>query len=253
MRSCLLLALLAAFSVSSLATDVGMPLFSTTVGKSASLEVYYERFNRDIEQVYLSGTDTGEQEEDRFLARVSFHPGTKASLYLEAGATESEDSEGAVPIFGAGLKVKVYDRPALQVSAFASGTYIDEIEYKQDGYVDYDVPGYTYVDYPDYEQKESYVEINGGLIISRDIAMDEATHCIPYGGFMVSMLDGDEDYKLTYHVDEPAREYSGDIQDDGLFALIAGLGVTLDNVWAIRFEGRFVNQESFSAGLSYMF
>lgn len=254
-RWAMLLGIVAGAAVSNvLATDVGMPLYSSAIGKSGNIEVYYEQYKRDIEQDSSSGDSfTGEQEESRIIARVNYHASQSAALYAEVGATDSDGSEGQVPLFGAGLKIKCYDSPALNVNVFASATYVPEIEYKHDGYVDYTVPGYAWVDYPDRTQKESYFEINGGLAISKLIQLDEKTTCTPYGGFMVSKLDGDEDYERTYHVQPRTEEESGDLKDDGAFSMFAGLGLTLDNTWGIRFEGRFINQSSFSASLMYFF
>ncbi len=235
------------------ATDVGMPLYSSAIGKSGNVEVYYEQYKRDIEQDYLSGTDSGEQEESRVIARLNYHASTRASLYAEIGSTDSDGSEGNALLLGAGLKIKVYDSDALNVNAFASATYIPEIEYKHDGYVDYTEPGYEWVDYPDLVQKETYFEINGGLAVSKFIQLDEKTTCTPYGGFMVSVLNGDEDYELKYHIQERTEESTGDLKDDGAFSMFAGISLTLDSTWGIRFEGRFINQSSFSAGLMYFF
>ena len=236
------------------ATDVGMPLYSSAIEKSVNVEVYYEQYKRDIEQDSSSGnTYTGEQEESRVIARVNYHASSRASLYAEIGATDSDGSEGQALLLGAGLKIKVYDSEALNVNAFASATYIPEIEYKHDGYVDYTEPGYEWVDYPDRVQKETYFEINGGLAVSKFLQLDEKTTCTPYAGFMVSVLNGDEDYELKYHVQERTEERTGDLKDDGAFSMFAGLGLTLDDTWGIRFEGRFINQSSFSAGLMYFF
>ena len=69
---------------------------------------------------------------------------------------------------------------------------------------------------------------------------------------MVSKLDGDEDYELKYH-DGTTLSESGDIKDDGVFSIFAGLGLTMDKTFGVRLEGRFVNQTSFSAGLMYFF
>lgn len=235
-----------AVASSAWATDVGMPTYSTDIGKNANLEVYYEKYERDIEMTGPDETTTGKQEENRFMARINYNASTRASLHAEVGATDSDQSDGAVPIFGVGLKIKAYDSEALDLTVFASGSYVTEIEYSEDGYVDY------YVDVPDYSQKESYFEINGGLAISRLVQLDEKTTCTPYGGFMVSKLDGDEDYELKYH-DGTTLSESGDIKDDGVFSIFAGLGLTMDKTFGVRLEGRFVNQTSFSAGLMYFF
>jgi hypothetical protein len=230
-----------------LATDVGMPTYSTDLGKNANLEFYYEKFDRKVKgnigDVTLSNT---QQEENRFMARFNYNASTRASMHAEVGATDSEGSDGAVPIYGAGLKVKAYDSKALQLSVFAAGTYVSGIEYSEEGSEDY------YYEYPSSVQEESYLEINGGLAISRLLQLDEKTTCTPYGGFMVSKLDGSEDVNGSFR-DGETISLSGDIKDDGLFSIFAGLGLTMDKTFGIRLEGRFVNQTSFSAGFTYFF
>jgi hypothetical protein len=110
------------------ATDVGMPLYSSAIGKSGNVEVYYEQYKRDIEQDGSSGNKfTGEQEESRVIARLNYHASSRASLYAEIGSTDSDGSEGQALLLGAGLKIKVYDSEALNVNAFASATYVPEI------------------------------------------------------------------------------------------------------------------------------
>lgn len=247
------LGLAAGVTPSARATDVGMPIYSSAIGKQGNIELYYEQYNRKIKMTSGEDEMTGDQEENRFMARLNYHASSRAALHIEVGATEAKDSEGAVPVFGAGLKIKIYDRPSLNVNGFFSGTYINSIEYSDKGYVDYYRPGYVWVDMPDFKQTESYMEINGGLMISKFIKLDEKTTCTPYGGFMVSKLSGDEKYEAFYHVNDQTESESGDIEDDGLFSLFGGVGLTLDDTWGIRFEGRFVNQTSFSVGLMYFF
>ncbi len=227
------------------ATDVGVPHYSNSIGKKINAEVYYELYKRDVK---YDDRFTIEHEESRIIARLNYHPSPSASLYVEAGLREPDLSDGYVPLFGAGMKIKVYDKEALRVNAFASITYATEDEYKIDGYVDSD-----YYDVYEEVYKASYVEINGGLAISKFIQLDESTTLTPYGGFMLSQLDGDDKSEYKYHSPEYTEKNKEKIEGDGMFSLFAGLGLTLDNAWGIRFEGRFINQSSFSAGLMYFF
>lgn len=237
-------------STFALASDIGAPLYLNTVGRSGSIEVYYEKYERDIEQQASDGSMfTGEQQEDRVIARLNYHASTKASLYVEAGMTDSDGSDGGAAIVGGGLKLSIHDSPAFGASLFASITYVPEIEYKHDGFIDY----VNQLEYPDSLQTESYYEFSGGIILSKTIQMDEKSIITPYVGAMLSRLDGDEDYEFTYPAAGRKTETTGSLEDEDPFSVFAGLNLMLDSKWGIRLEGRFVNQTSVSAGLSMFF
>ncbi len=231
------------------AADVGLPPGANDVSRRASVEVYGERFRRDANQDFLSKTTDSRQKEDRSMARASYLATRRLTLHVDAGSTKSEDSEDAVPIYGAGLFFAVCDRPAVHVDAFASGTYVRDIEYRAAGAIDEE----QQLDHPDVDQTESYYEINAGLTASRLLDLGHKTTVTPYGGFMLSRLRGDEEYDLTYHTDRPPRRDSGVIRDGTPFSAFAGAGFSFGKHFGIRIEGRFLNQESYSAGLLYFF
>lgn len=122
----------------SLGADVGAPLYLNTIGKSGSIEFYYESYKRDVTVTDDLGTPyLPEQEENRYIGRLNYHASDRASLYVEAGATDSQGSEGAAPIFGGGLKISLHNTPAFSASLFGSISYINEIEYESEGFIDY--------------------------------------------------------------------------------------------------------------------
>ncbi|MCP4366275.1 MAG: hypothetical protein GY800_13405 [Planctomycetes bacterium] len=228
------------------ATDVGLPLYSDSTGKKGSIEVYYEDYQHDAEQLYPSGVSSVEQEEERIVVRMNYYPTARIALYGEIGATDSYTSKGNVPLLGAGLRVKVYNGPFCDLSAFASATYIPETEY----HADFQEDSSRQVKW---SQEESYSEINGGLTISTLVPLGGQATLMPYGGVMVSSLDGDEDYRLDYYLEGVTTENDGYVEGDGAVSLFAGLGLMLDDTWGVRFEGRFINQTSLSAGMIYSF
>ncbi|HEY8240449.1 MAG TPA: hypothetical protein VIH35_03340 [Kiritimatiellia bacterium] len=235
------------------AHDAGPPIMKTALGKRFNVEVYFEKYQRDIEQEFASGTDTAEQEEDRLLARLTFAPADFASLYLEGGATDSKDSEGEAPLFGGGVRLRAYSTPAVQVDVFGSVTYVDGIEYHVDGFVEPETAGSFTVDHPDLDQTESYYEYEGGILLSHVFQAGPKWTVTPYGGFLFSVLDGDEEYDLTPHVPIPPFTIEGDLKENGNFILAAGLLGTLNKTFGLRLEGRFVDEQSVSAGVSYFF
>lgn len=234
----------------TLGADVGAPLYLNTIGKSGNIEVYYEKFKRDIEQQGSDGNlYTSEQQEDRVIARLNYNASTRASLYIEAGATDSDGSDGAAALIGGGLKLSVHDSPAFGVSLFASITYVPEIKYKQDGFIDYA----NQLEYPSSLQTETYYEFSGGLILSKTFQLDDKSLITLYAGVMLSRLDGDEDYEFTYPASRRNIRTTGTLEDEDPFSAFGGLSLVLNSTVGIRVEGRFVNQTSVSAGLSLFF
>ncbi|MBU1735319.1 MAG: hypothetical protein KKC28_14425 [Verrucomicrobia bacterium] len=222
---------------SAWATDVGMPIYRGDIQKNVSLEAYYEKFKRDVEQ---DGVDGLEQKENRFIARATYFAGDRASLYGEIGATHSDEAEGTAPIMGFGLKLALYNAEMIQIGAFASAQYIHEIKYETD------------LEVGEFNQTENYFEINGGIVVSRFMKLGETMGFVPYAGVMASRLDGNQDYE-TVNADGSSESESGYIKDDGLFSIFAGAGLIINDRVGARLEGRFINQTSFTAGLTYLF
>jgi hypothetical protein len=106
-----------------------------------------------------------------------------------------------------------------------------------------------------YLQEESYTEINGGLTLSKMINLSNTFRLLPYGGLMFSNLNGDEDfsYQFTQNQDHSTYLVDGSLEEDGGFSMFAGLGLMLNDTWGLRTEGRFINQTSWSASLTYFF
>ena len=127
-----------------------------------------------------------------------------------------------------------------------SGYYIPDIEYKHSG-LDIDL------DYYEYTQKESYYEIGGGMAISKVIELDEQNKLIPYGGVIVSILKGDEDYKVVYPDLGVTLTDTGDLENDGVLSLFVGMAYQFHTNWAARLEGRFLEESSISAGILFSF
>lgn len=250
----------------SWATDVGMPLYEGDIaGKKGSLEVYYEQYKRDAamdrkmynmengQEISYDTTVYDQREEDRFIVRINYYAGSKIAFYAEAGALDSSyiyglEGKEKVALFGAGLRGKIYSCRFFDASLFGSATYVPEIEYVGSVYSDeYGEESYFIED--------SYSEINGGFTLSKFFRFDNTFSLLPYGGLMFSKLtgDGDLDFVLKKNDETRVSLIDATFRDDGEFSMFAGLGFMLNDCWAIRAEGRFVNQTSLSAGLTYFF
>ncbi len=244
-------AALAGSASAAWATDVGLPLYSQDIGeKSGGIEVYYEHYERDIVRQGASGKvySGSTKEEDRVIARMKYFVGQRAMFYAEAGMADSVDDNGDnAPLFGMGLHIKAYSSPLFDISTFASATYIPTMEDRSE----YPKSPWGHVTMT---SDHSIAEFNGGLAVSKLTQLAENMACVPYAGIMAVKIDGDEDYELTLH-DEQNRseERDGYIEEDGAVSGFAGLALLLNDAWAVRAEGRFSNQASWSAGLTYFF
>jgi len=159
--------------------------------------------------------------------------------------TNSKESTGSVLLFGGGLKHVAFDKNDSQIGVFLQGHYAPKIEYKQQES--------TTLGFASFTQNERYYEISTGLTVAKTIYLDPTTRLIPYGGVMLSYLKGKEEGKFTYSNSTNSITANGDIDGDGIFALVLGTDLKFESNLGIRFEGRFVNQSSLSVALNMSF
>ncbi len=240
------------------AADTGGPVYAHAQNGGA-LSFIYERYERDVEFSTFRGVSTGpggtfdyiepgesgKQEEDRILGRLSWLIGT-ATLHVDVGMTDSKESEGYEFMFGGGFRVMPYQSDTIDISLFANGHYVPRIKYKA-SITDFELGRINF------EQDEKYWEASAGMILSRNIPLDNNASLAPYGGFMLSIFRGDVDITIDFpDLATTARE-KADLDDDGIFSLLGGVALHLDDVWSARVEGRFINQSSISVALTMAF
>lgn len=236
----------------ALAADVGVPAGERAGGAPNDVEFHYEHFSRNISQDYISGPATGDQEENRYVARYERRVLGPLRINVSAGMTQSDVAENVAPLVGVGARFSVFSSDTTAVGLFASGAYVDGIEYHSKGFVATGEGGER-IEQPDVEQTESYLEVAGGAGLSRRFVLSRALTCAPYGGLMVSKIQGDEDYRLTWRGEGRTETVGGEIRESGLPSLFAGLAFTWRETWRLRVEGRYLNQASFSTGLGCAF
>jgi hypothetical protein len=244
--------LIAIASLPVAAADVGLPFSAAENEKPRSAEIYFEHLSRNVSQDYVGGTANGEQDENRYIARVEFRVGPRTSLSAEAGATDSDAAQNTAPLIGAGVRYSLCDNETLRANLFASGKYVSDINYKTAGNLATNQSGDS-VEHPFIDQTESYFEFAAGAAIARDEKISSKITCTPYGGLMLSKLRGNEDYKLTYRIDPRNDSQTGHIRDSGSVSIFAGIAFAFSNTWGVRIETRVLNQSSYSAGLTYFF
>jgi len=228
--------------------------------KNARVELIYEKYDRDVKFSNAQFTAAGpggvfpfthpghsaSQKEDRLMARFGFPVGNTVILQLDAGVTDSEESEDLVGILGGGIRVHAYESDTVDASIFALAHYVPEIEYKWS--TTDSTLGRAFS-----TQEESYWEASGGFLLSRAFALEKESTLTPYGGIMISVFQGDEDWTALYPDTGLIEKGSGDLEGDGVFSVLGGLAFMFNPALSVRVEGRFVNRTSISAALAMSF
>jgi hypothetical protein len=175
--------------------DIGTPITKADVNGVVRAELIYEEYDRKVEFSKIDSTavgpggtaaftvdgETGKQEESRVMLRLLVPVSDKVCLHGDIGMTNSKDSKGSTPLFGAGLKYTGYNKNDTKIGLFVQGHYISTIEYKSQ-YIDATLGAGTDT------QKETYYEVSTGLTVAKSLALDEQTPLIPYAGAMISFL-----------------------------------------------------------------
>jgi len=235
------------------AFDVGLPGEVEENHHNVQIEVVGELFKRDIIQEIANTRRTfeGEQDEQRWFGRVCYPLGTRWHVNLALGGTYSEDSEGYVPLVGAGFDYAAVQRPDVQIYIFGGAFYSDEITYKSAGFEREDG-----VVVASSERLEKYVETALGIRLCRKFEVDDKAVVAPYVGiqFSVVQAEGKETYEFRNNPElEDFRDNSVDFEQDGFLGAHVGMRVTLASGINARVESRIIDQRSISVALGYQF
>jgi hypothetical protein len=250
------------------AMDVGNSVAVTT-GKTAGVEVFYEKYKRDVTQD-IAGTDdsfSNEQDENRIIARLKYSGIPTTLLTFDVGMTESKGSEGYVPMLGLGVSKDVYSQNDLTLSLFAKATYVTEIEYK-DSETYYGRNYYlTYAETYENTRTETYWEYGGGFQLSKLWHLQGGAKLNTYGGVLASFINSDGEESVEYYgaargrftgnlyLDSDSAQESGvDFKEDKPVGVFLGIALGLPNSpFSIRAETRLIDQTSFSLGAGIAF
>lgn len=239
-------------ATNSFAMDIGVMRPMET---PYSLEIFCENFERDTSAIdALSDTHyTGTQDEKRTMARFKYAPLKNWAIAFEAGAADSEYSDGYAPIFGLGSHVVVYQNNGFYASVFAKATYAYDIEYirKDSGSFD-DL-------HIELRRKltEEYWEYGAGFQLGKDWIPCSGARITGYTGAMASWISAEQEMELDYVITGPLGTVSDsekfdncDFEEDQPYMFFAGVEATLTKYEiGIRAESRFYDRTSFSIGL----
>lgn len=242
-------------ATTSPAIDIGAPIYRSDFGSGITLDLTYQSLKRDIEQEtpFTDQTWKGEQEEKHYVAAIMFPLNDRVSGKLEVGLADSKGSEDIAPLFGAVLQAALYDVDGLCFNVFAAGRYVSGIQYKTEGV--YFTQGGIITEYPEVTREEEYFELGGGLTLSKIILTGNKTKINPYGGILLSLIDGSGEETFRRYIVQPgtATDDSVDFEAENPFSIVAGISALFTSNIGLRIEGRFVNQTSVSAGAFFIF
>jgi len=238
------------FPVASPALDGGLPLLGSDVDARITVDVYTEDMSRDIRQE-IAFTDLefdGEQDEKRLVARVTGYPTTRLSVYLMAGITDSLESEELAPLAGGGLRLLLHRIGDVRFSLFAGGYLVDDIAYE--------VPGRLtpIAEIAASRRVENYYEAGGGLSVDWTWSWTPRLQLMPYAGLSWSTLQGEGEETFVFASSgQSGKDDEVDLHDDSPLTLTTGVALLANRNYGLRLEGRFLDQNSYSAGLFFSF
>ncbi|MFT5729358.1 MAG: hypothetical protein ACI8PB_003523 [Desulforhopalus sp.] len=236
-----------------LAMDIGAMQLA---GSTFSAELIHESYERDVKNTYTDPDEqyTGVQDEQRTFIRLRYSPQPKWGLTLDAGATDSDESEGYAPLIGLGAHVNVYQHNGFYASLFAKATYTFNIEYKWTSYYS----GENWNATSTSTQTEDLLEYSGGIQLGKEWIPCSGTRITGYTGVMASFIESSEDVIRNYNYSDEKGMRSGtnrekdffDIEEDQPIMFLAGVETTFTKYEiGIRAETRFYGRPSFSVGL----
>lgn len=219
-------------------------------------ELIHESYERDLKQTYPNSDqqDSAIQDEQRTFLRLTYSPQPKWGLTLDAGATDSDESDGYSPLIGLGGHVNVYQHNGFYASLFAKATYTFDIEYKWTT----NYSGENWNATSTYKQTENLLEYSGGIQLGKEWNPCSGTQITGYTGAMASFIDSSEELVETYVYNNEAGVHTGRIREKDYFKLeedqpimfLAGVEATFTKYdIGIRAESRFYGRPSFSVAL----
>lgn len=237
------------------ALDAGAPTFGAGLG-DLRVEVVFESLNRDLkvefDPLLFSAPRLGDTELDpedgsadsvvranMFLLRLGLPVGTRGAFHVDGGLADLVDAENTSLTMGGGIDLLLVQRNLLEVTVFGSGVYVFNSEFERKVF-DVDLGELNI------QGDADFYELGGGLRVAHPFILDEETQIAPYWGLLLSELRGEFDF--TGDLSERPSETKGtaDIKEEGVFSVILGWAWRMGGTHGLRFEGRLLDQQSFS-------
>lgn len=246
-------------TITTLAVDVGDPIYKKDVEGRFRCELLYEQYDRDMKIEYdditLSGPrgqatgaiddETDGADEDLFILRLSFLASDKVALYLDAGVLDDDEAESTPFIVGGGGRLLAYEKGVIRLNMVAFGHYVPPFDIEDDD-TDSDlgrVEGTGEID---------YYEVGAGMILSGDVDLGAGIKLAPYGGVLLSALRGSADLEVDFPDYAVTAKTSADIEEDDPLSGVAGISLLKDG-YSLRVEGRFIGDSSVSVAVGAAF
>jgi hypothetical protein len=234
------------------AMDIGAPIYQKDVKGDFRLELIVEGFDREVETELafdndaslLDGSYTDEMDQNVFMARFYLPLSSQGTLFIDAGVIDDDSADDTPFTVGVGAQVKVYQERALRINLVAEGHWVPSYDFSEHRTSPHDIR-YTL------EGDKDYYELGAGLLVSGSAAIGRQAKLIPYGGLMISMLEGSGD--IEAHDIGYVFDGSLDLEEDRPVVAVAGVTLILQRSITLRLEGRFIGDGSISAGIGLAF
>lgn len=211
------------FCSAAMSDTIGNPT-ATVEDRMSALDFSVDFTNRDMEVEHLGDDDV---DSNRILLKGTYGI-EPINIYAKLGVAnlEYEDFDGDYGLaFGFGIKATVHETPntkvgiGLQYLTFESEDTVDGADVEADVSSEIDIfAGVSYL----------------GL----------QNNITPYGGLVISMIDGEIDYEGSG---------SADFEEDDTLGIFAGIDFDASDQFKAGLELRLMNETSFTLKVSYLF
>ena len=236
----------------AMATDIGAPPLSQSAENPFSFSLVYDKSSRDIQG---GGDIASEVDDQRVMGRLTYQPVGNASFFAQAGTVEYQRSKSQTSdsgtIIGIGANYIVYEKDAFRGSVFGNVNFATGMKETK---TRWNTPSLNRAFFTMTSDDIEYNEYVVGLEFGKKITLEQEFVVTPYGGVMISIIDGEIGTVTLSSINTHDEVISGaDLEEDGSFIAFGGLEFDLSQTMSFRVEGHILDQAGLSVAGSISF
>lgn len=255
-----LLALLPLAAEEAIAFDVGDPTFPTLAEPSTRFEIIYESMSRDVwmgidrprlqtspggpiaiatsEPARIDGTE----EADLLTARWVHHPISYFSAQFDLGLAGDSSGDDTQFVIGGAIRTLLTESGPFQLVSHIDAHFVPQFQTYDTGT---SVTRGAFVSHGDYDA----YEYGAALLASMTSTTDNGYVTTVYGGPRLSVYRG-EMRSFADFANGDRMWIDGIVKQASPFGVVIGTRFHWGETWSARVEGRLVEEQSLSVGLS---
>ncbi len=183
---------------------------------------------------------------DHWKFRVTHYPSELFALHFHVGSDGETGTGDDVIILGGAIRGLLAESGPFQLAAQMQADFIPEFTQRRDGFSD------TLGPFSERSEYDAY-EFGASLLASMRANYSDNLDIVTYAGPQVSAWRGEWDAVADFS-DTGDRIWIGGIdKQKSYFGIVVGTRLNWGETWSARVEGRFLEEESLSVGISASF